>query len=179
MTPAPESVSLGRYGHIQVCPAALTTVTRQPDGSTVQGEPLYEQANVRVHLAGEDGFYAFPLTPAAARALAAAVGRVCPDADEGEPAGPEPRRWDYPVGGPGCPGCAAGRGNGTLPSREALLVLEGIREAAAVLGTTITVLPLPRSDGDPATPGCQPGRVADAVIGPSLAAERLACGEPG
>ena len=38
-------------------------------------------ANVRVFLHGEDGFFAFNLSPAQARALAASVDRHCPDAE--------------------------------------------------------------------------------------------------
>lgn len=68
-------------GRIEVHPAEYVRVHRGPDGSTAYGDPLHVQANVRIFLHSEDGFFAFSLTPAQARALAASVDRHCPDAD--------------------------------------------------------------------------------------------------
>jgi hypothetical protein len=68
-------------GSIEVHPMDRIPVRRGPDGTTQYGDPLHVQANVRVFLHGEDGFFAFSLTPAQAAALAASVDRHCPDAD--------------------------------------------------------------------------------------------------
>ena len=68
-------------GSIEVHPADLVPVHREPDGTVTYGEPLHAEANVRVSLYSEDGFFAFSLTPAQARALTASVDRHCPDAD--------------------------------------------------------------------------------------------------
>jgi hypothetical protein len=67
-------------GSIEVHPAEYVTVTRQPDGTTVTGDPQHVEANVRVSLRGEDGFFAFSLGPAQAVLLTQAVLRACPDA---------------------------------------------------------------------------------------------------
>ena len=64
----PEVVCIAG-GSIEVHPAEFTRVHRGPDGT------------VRVFLHSENGFFAFGLTPAQARALAASVDRHCPDAD--------------------------------------------------------------------------------------------------
>ena len=76
----PEVVYL-TGGSIEVHPAKRTPVHREPDGTVTYGDPLHVHANVRVFLHSEDGFFAFSLTPAQARALAASVYRHCPDAD--------------------------------------------------------------------------------------------------
>ena len=68
-------------GSIEVHPAERRSVHRGPDGTTAYGDPQHVQANVRVFLHSEDGFFAFSLTPAQARELAASVDRHCPDAD--------------------------------------------------------------------------------------------------
>ena len=67
-------------GSIEVHPAERVTLSRQPDGSTVQSEPYHVEANVRVFLHSEEGFFAFNISPEQARALAASVDRHCPDA---------------------------------------------------------------------------------------------------
>lgn len=67
-------------GSIEIHPAGRTTVTRQPDGSIAHSDPLHDAANVRVFLHSEDGFFAFTLSPAQCRELAASVDRHCPDA---------------------------------------------------------------------------------------------------
>jgi hypothetical protein len=68
-------------GSIEVHRADLVPVHREPDGTVTYGEPLHVEANVRIFLHSEDGFFAFSLTPAQARALTASVDRHCPDAD--------------------------------------------------------------------------------------------------
>ena len=68
-------------GSIEVHPAERVPVHRGPDGTTAYGDPQHVMVNVRVFLHSEDGFFAFSLTPAQARALAASVDRHCPDAD--------------------------------------------------------------------------------------------------
>jgi hypothetical protein len=68
-------------GSIEVHPAVMVRVHREDDGAVTYGTPRHVQANARVFLHGEDGFFAFSLTPAQAAALAASVGRHCPDAD--------------------------------------------------------------------------------------------------
>ena len=76
----PEVVCIAG-GSIEVHPAEFTRVHRGPDGDVTYGDPLHVHANVRVFLHSEDGFFAFGITPAQARALAASVNRHCPDAD--------------------------------------------------------------------------------------------------
>ena len=68
-------------GSIEVHPSDRMPVRRGPDGTMTYGDPLHVEANVRVFLHSEEGFFAFSLTPAQARALAASVDRHCPDAD--------------------------------------------------------------------------------------------------
>lgn len=68
-------------GSIEIHPSNYLHVHCEPDGAVTMGDPLHLQANVRVFLHSEDGFFAFSLTPAQARALAASVDRHCPDAD--------------------------------------------------------------------------------------------------
>jgi len=68
-------------GSIEIHPSDFVHVHRDPDGTTVMGDTLHVQANVRVFLHSEEGFFAFSLSPAQARALAASVDRHCPDAD--------------------------------------------------------------------------------------------------
>ena len=68
-------------GSIEVHPANLVHVRREPDGTMTMDDPRHVQANVRVFLHSEEGFFAFSLSPAQARALAASVDRHCPDAD--------------------------------------------------------------------------------------------------
>jgi hypothetical protein len=75
----PERVSIAG-GHVEVHPADYVTVTRQPDGGAAYGAAQHVQANVRVHLNSEDGFFAFGLSPVQAVLLAQAVSRLCPDA---------------------------------------------------------------------------------------------------
>ena len=75
----PEAVTISG-GRIEVHPAEYVTITRQPDGTTAYGEPQHVAANVRVHLDGEDGFFAFNLSPVQAVLLTQAVQRICPDA---------------------------------------------------------------------------------------------------
>jgi hypothetical protein len=76
----PEVVYI-QGGSIEVHRMDRTPVHRDDDGTTVFGDPLHVQANVRVFLHGEEGFFAFSLSPAEASALAASVERHCPDAD--------------------------------------------------------------------------------------------------
>lgn len=76
----PEAVYFSG-GSIEVHRVDRTPVHCEDDGTVTFGDPLHVQANVRVFLRGEDGFFAFSLTPAEARALAASVDRHCPDAD--------------------------------------------------------------------------------------------------
>jgi hypothetical protein len=78
----PETIPLGGGDYIEVHPAEYLTASRQPDGAVTYGVSLHTKANVRVFLPGEDGFFAFPLSPEQARALAASVDRHCPDAGE-------------------------------------------------------------------------------------------------
>lgn len=78
----PEVIPIG-FGSIEVRPMERRTMRRQPDGTVTQSDPYYIEAHVRVTLSGQDGFFAFGLTPAQARALTAAVDRHCPDADAG------------------------------------------------------------------------------------------------
>ena len=73
-------------GSIEVHPADQVPVHRAPDGGMTCGDPLHVHASVRVFLHSGDGFLAFGLTPAQARALAASVGRICPDADPADTA---------------------------------------------------------------------------------------------
>jgi hypothetical protein len=75
----PERVRISG-GVIEVHPAEYVTVTRQPDGKTSYGQPQHAAANVRVYLDGEDGFFAFSLSPTGAVLLAQAVTRACPNA---------------------------------------------------------------------------------------------------
>lgn len=75
----PERIRISG-GVIEVHPSDYFTVTRQPDGSTSYGQPQHVAANVRVYLDGEDGFFAFTLSPTGAALLAEAVQRACPDA---------------------------------------------------------------------------------------------------
>jgi hypothetical protein len=75
----PERVRISG-GVIEVHPAEYVTVTRQPDGGTSYSEPQHVAANVRVFLDGEDGFFAFQLSPTGAVLLTQAVQRNCPDA---------------------------------------------------------------------------------------------------
>lgn len=82
----PEVVCMAG-GYIEIHPADFTRMRRNPDGTVTVSDPLLFQANVRVYLQSEDGFFAFSLTPAEARALAASVERHCPDADPGSWAG--------------------------------------------------------------------------------------------
>jgi len=67
---------------IEVHPSDYVTVTRQPDGEVAYGPVRHVAANVRVYLDGEDGFFAFGITPAQARELLAAVERNSPDAED-------------------------------------------------------------------------------------------------
>ena len=76
----PEVVCISG-GSIEVHPADLVPVHCEPGGTTTYGDPQHVMANVRVFLHSEDGFFAFSLTPAQSRALAASVDRHCPDAD--------------------------------------------------------------------------------------------------
>jgi hypothetical protein len=78
----PEVIPIG-FGSIEVRPMERRRVSRQPDGTMTQGDPYYVEAHVRITLPSEDGFFAFGLTPAQARALTASVDRHCPDADAG------------------------------------------------------------------------------------------------
>lgn len=74
-------------GTITVYPADLVPVTREQDGTVTYGDPLHVRALIEVRLYSEpDGFFAFDLTPAQARALAATVERHCPDADPADSA---------------------------------------------------------------------------------------------
>lgn len=75
----PERVRISG-GVIEVHPSDYVTVTRQPDGGTSHGDPQHVAANVRVYLDGEDGFFAFSLSPTGAALLTQAVVRACPDA---------------------------------------------------------------------------------------------------
>lgn len=81
---ASETIPLGGGDRLEVRPATRTTVTRNDDGTAGHSDPRHVEANVLVVLRDGDGF-AFSISPERARALAAAVGRLCPDAD---PAGP-------------------------------------------------------------------------------------------
>ena len=81
----PEAVYI-TGGSIEIHPSDYVHVHREPDGTVTTGDPLHVQANVRVSLHSEDGFFAFSLTPAQARALAASVDRHCPDAKPGDTA---------------------------------------------------------------------------------------------
>ena len=76
----PETIPISG-GHIEVHPAEFTRIYRQPDGTTARSDPFHIEANVRVFLRSEDGFFAFNLSPAQALALAASVDRHCPAAD--------------------------------------------------------------------------------------------------
>lgn len=76
----PEVVCIAG-GSIEVHPAEMVRVSREADGSVTRSDPKHAAANVRVFLHGEDGFFAFSISPAQARALAASVDRHCPDAD--------------------------------------------------------------------------------------------------
>lgn len=76
----PEVVCIAG-GSIEVHPSDYVHVHRRPDGGVTMDDLVHLQANVRVFLHSEDGFFAFNLTPAQARALAASVDRHCPDAD--------------------------------------------------------------------------------------------------
>ena len=69
-------------GSIEVHPSDFIHISRQPDGTTARSDPFHVEANVHVFLHGEDGFFAFSLSPAQARSLAASVDRHCPDAEE-------------------------------------------------------------------------------------------------
>lgn len=69
-------------GSIEVHPSDFIHVSQQPDGTTARSDPFHVEANVRVFLRGEEGFFAFNLSPAQARSLAASVDRHCPDAAE-------------------------------------------------------------------------------------------------
>ena len=71
-------------GSIEVHCMHRTPVRLDENGFVQMGDPLHVVANVRVFLHGEEGFFAFSLSPAEARALAASVDRHCPDADSGE-----------------------------------------------------------------------------------------------
>jgi len=68
-------------GSIEVHPAEFQRMKRNADGSVTVSDPVHSQAGVRVFLHSEEGFFAFSMTPAEARALAASVDRHCPDAD--------------------------------------------------------------------------------------------------
>lgn len=68
-------------GSIEVHPSDFIHVSQQPDGTVSRSDPFHVEANVRVFLHGEDGFFAFSISPVQARALAASVDRHCPDAD--------------------------------------------------------------------------------------------------
>jgi hypothetical protein len=68
-------------GSIEVHRMDRILVHLSPGAGLSYGDPLHVQANVRVFLHGEDGFFAFSLSPAQAQALAASVTRHCPDAD--------------------------------------------------------------------------------------------------
>ena len=68
-------------GSIEVYPADFQRMKRAADGSVTVSDPVHSQAGVRVFLHGEDGFFAFSLSPAEVCALAASVDRHCPDAD--------------------------------------------------------------------------------------------------
>jgi hypothetical protein len=76
----PEVVYLSG-GSIEVHEMHRTPVHLTDDGLVQMGDPLHVQANVRVFLHGEEGFFAFSLSPAEASALAASVDRHCPDAE--------------------------------------------------------------------------------------------------
>lgn len=78
---APETIPISG-GHIEVHPADFTRIDRQPDGTVTMCGPFHVEVNVRVFLRGENGFFAFNLSPAQARALVASVERHCPDATE-------------------------------------------------------------------------------------------------
>lgn len=75
----PERIRIAD-GVIEVHPSDYVTVTRQPDGGTSYSQPQHIAANIRVYLDGEDGFFAFTLSPTEAVLLAMAVPRACPDA---------------------------------------------------------------------------------------------------
>lgn len=62
----PEVIPIG-FGSIEVRPMERRTVTRQPDGKVTQGDPHYVEAHVRVAVDGQDGFFAFGITPQQAR----------------------------------------------------------------------------------------------------------------
>ena len=68
-------------GSVEVHSSDCVRVHREPDGTVTMDDPRHLQANVRVFLHSEEGFFAFNLSPAQARALAASVDRHCPDAD--------------------------------------------------------------------------------------------------
>jgi hypothetical protein len=69
-------------GSIHVYPIDTTPVHREADGTVIYGDPRHVCATIQVHLFSDpDGIFAFDLTPAQARALAASVERHCPDAD--------------------------------------------------------------------------------------------------
>lgn len=82
----PEVIPIG-FGSIEVRPMERRTISRDADGKTVQGDPYYVEAHLRVQLAGFDDFFAFGITPQQARKLLESVERHCPDA-EGYPSFP-------------------------------------------------------------------------------------------
>lgn len=69
-------------GSIEVHPCDYVHVTRDRDFAEAMADPSHIEANVRVFLHSEEGFFAFNLSPGQARALAASVDRHCPDAGE-------------------------------------------------------------------------------------------------